>query len=96
LNLRYDGPVSHFAPVKINDTLTFDFKNETEFETHHYAFKVDEAEFEDIFKRVLAEGISYGSGPRSLDDMKINDHYHGGRGLYFRDPDGHMLEVITA
>jgi catechol 2,3-dioxygenase-like lactoylglutathione lyase family enzyme len=95
LGLRYEGAVSHFAPLQINDTLTLDFDNDTQFESHHYAFKVGESEFDDIFKRVRAEGIAFGSGPRSLDDMKIN-HRHGGRGFYFRDPNGHILEVLTA
>ena len=94
LGLRYEGTVSHFAPVRINETLTLDFDNATEFESHHYAFKVDEMEFDVIFSRIQAEGIPYGSGPRSLDDMNIN-HRHGGRGFYFKDLDGHVLEVLT-
>ena len=60
-----------------------------------YAVKVGESEFDDIFGRVKAEGIAYGSGPGALDDMKIN-HRRGGRGFYFRDPNGHILEVLTA
>jgi catechol 2,3-dioxygenase-like lactoylglutathione lyase family enzyme len=95
LGLHYDGPMSHFAPVRVNDTLTLDFDNDDEFESHHYAFKVGGAEFDAIFERVRAEGITYGSGPHSLDDMQIN-HRRGGRGLYFRDPNGHVLEVLTA
>jgi catechol 2,3-dioxygenase-like lactoylglutathione lyase family enzyme len=95
LGLRYEGAVSHFAPLQVNDTLTLDFDNETEFESHHYAFKVDEAEFDGIFERVRAEGIAYGSGPYALDDMKINRR-NGGRGFYFRDPNGHVMEVLTA
>jgi len=93
--LEYQGPVSHFAPVRINDTLTIDFDNWDAFERHHYAFKVSEAEFDGIFDRVRAERITYGSGPRSAEDMQIN-HRHGGRGFYFRDPNGHLLEVLTA
>jgi catechol 2,3-dioxygenase-like lactoylglutathione lyase family enzyme len=95
LGLRYEGALSHFAPLRVNDTLTLDFDNDTNFESHHYAFKVDEAEFDGIFDRVRAEGIAYGSGPGALDDMKIN-HRRGGRGFYFRDPNGHVLEVLTA
>jgi catechol 2,3-dioxygenase-like lactoylglutathione lyase family enzyme len=95
LGLRYEGSASHFAPLRINDTLTLDFDNDSAFESHHYAFKVGESEFDDIFGRVKAEGIAYGSGPGSLDDMKIN-HRRGGRGFYFRDPNGHVLEVLTA
>jgi catechol 2,3-dioxygenase-like lactoylglutathione lyase family enzyme len=95
LGLEYEGGSSHFAALQINDTLTLDFENDTNFESHHYAFKVDEAEFDDIFGRVRAEGIVYGSGPGALDDMRIN-HRRGGRGFYFRDPNGHVLEVLTA
>ena len=57
LGLRYEGPLSHFAPLRINDTLTLDFDNDTEFESHHYAFKFDEAEFDANFERVRAEGL---------------------------------------
>lgn len=95
LGLAYEGGVSHFAPLKINDTLTLDFDNDDEFERHHYAFKVEEREFDAIFGRVKAEGLAYGSGPGSLDDMRIN-HRRGGRGFYFRDPNGHVMEVLTA
>jgi catechol 2,3-dioxygenase-like lactoylglutathione lyase family enzyme len=95
LGLVYEGTHSHFAPLKVNDTLTLDFDDDRGFESHHYAFKVDESVFDGIFERVQAEGIAYGSGPRSLDDMRIN-HRRGGRGFYFRDPNGHVMEVLTA
>jgi catechol 2,3-dioxygenase-like lactoylglutathione lyase family enzyme len=93
--LRYEGAVSHFAPVQVNDTLTLDFDTDTDFDRHHYAFKVTEEDFDDIFGRVQSEGIPFGSGPFSPEDMKLN-HRGGGRGFYFRDPSGHLLEVLTA
>lgn len=92
--LRYDGPASHFAPVQVNKKLTLDFDERTDFEPHHYAFKVSDAEFDAIFGRIKADGVVHGSGPRSSEDMQIN-HRHGGRGVYFHDPDGHMLEILT-
>jgi catechol 2,3-dioxygenase-like lactoylglutathione lyase family enzyme len=95
LGLPEQGPVSHFAPVRINDALTLDFDTRERFEPHHYAFKVSEGAFDAIFARLEAEGIPYGSGPRALDDMRIN-HRNGGRGVYFRDPNGHVLELLTA
>lgn len=95
LGLRYEGGFAHFAVVRINERLTLDFDNADNFEHHHYAFKVGEDEFDNIFKRVLAERITYGSGPRVADDGRIN-HRRGGRGFYFRDPNGHLLEVLTA
>lgn len=95
LGLCYEGTVSHFAPVRVNDTLTLDFDTETDFDRHHYAFKVSEEEFDGIFERVQGDGIPYGSGPFSSEDMTINDR-GGGRRFYFRDPSGHLLEVLTA
>jgi len=92
--LTYDGPLYHFAPVKVNETLTLDFDNDSDFDSHHYAFKISEAEFDAIFARIKAEKIPYGRGPMTPDDMTIN-HRRGGRGFYFRDPNGHLLEVLT-
>ena len=92
--LRYGGPTGHFAPVQVNETLTLDFDDAPEFESHHYAFHVDEATFEEIFGRLEAESIPYGSGPRAAEDMTTNSR-RGGKGVYFRDPDGHLLELLT-
>ena len=70
--LTYGGPARHLAPVKADDTLTLDFDNRDGFESHHYAFHVGDQEFDDIFGRIKDRGITYGSGPRELDDMQIN------------------------
>lgn len=84
----------HFAVVKVNQTLTLDFMNKGEFSSLHYAFKVSEKQFDEILIRIKTENIVFGSGPSSLDDGKIN-HNYGGRGTYFKDPNGHVLEIIT-
>jgi hypothetical protein len=76
------------------ETLVLDFDTRTTFDWQHYAFKVSDAEFDGIFQRVWDEGFPYGSGPFSPDDMTIN-HRGGGRGFYFKDPNGHLLEVLT-
>jgi catechol 2,3-dioxygenase-like lactoylglutathione lyase family enzyme len=93
--LSYQGTQSHFAPVQVNETLTLDFDTDEGFKVHHYAFKVSEPEFDEIFARIQGADIPYGSGPFSPKDMKIN-HHNCGRGFYFRDPSGHLLEVLTA
>jgi len=91
--------------VQINESLTFDFADEPEpwggpgfdpatGKSHHYAFHVSDAEFEGIFSRVKARGIPYGSGPDHHTDGQIYTR-RGGRGFYFEDPYGHLLEVMT-
>ena len=92
--LKFDGTGDHFAPVRVNDALTFLFDDDTEFESHHYAFHVGDTEFDAIFRRIKDAGIVYGSTPWSLDDGKLND-WSGGRGVYFKNPDGHLLELMT-
>ncbi|SFV66472.1 Glyoxalase/Bleomycin resistance protein/dioxygenase domain [hydrothermal vent metagenome] len=85
----------HFAVVRVNETLTLDFiSKEDEFTKMHYAFKVNEQEFDEIFFRIQEKELVYGSSPYSLSDKKINYSYNG-RGVYFRDYDGHVLEIIT-
>lgn len=85
---------THFAPVKVNDTLTLLFDDEPNFQPSHYAFHVSDAEFDDIFGRVQASGMKFGSAPGNFEDGKLN-HWNGGRGVYFRSPDGHVLELMT-
>ncbi len=94
-----------FAQVQVNESLTFDFADEPEAwggpgfdprtgKSHHYAFHISEAEFEAIFSRVKAKGLAYGSGPYNHTDGQIYTR-RGGRGFYFEDPNGHLLEVMT-
>ena len=63
--------------------------------SHFAPVQVNEALTLDFDERGEAEGIPYGSSPRSRTDMQIN-HRRGGRGFYFDDPNGHVLEVLTA
>jgi catechol 2,3-dioxygenase-like lactoylglutathione lyase family enzyme len=60
----------------------------------HYAFLVSEAEFDAIFGRVKAKGLPYWADPAQQKPGEIN-HHDGGRGVYFPDPSGHFLEIIT-
>ena len=92
--LRYEGAVSHFAPVRVNESLTLDFDTDKDFDRHHYAFKVSEAEFDAIFRRIRDRGLAYWADPgrRRSGEINTND---GGRGVYWEDPSGHFLEIIT-
>jgi catechol 2,3-dioxygenase-like lactoylglutathione lyase family enzyme len=92
--LRYRASTGTFAPVRVNKSLTLLFDNHRSFDVHHYAFHVTNAEFDAIFRRVKKAKIAYGSAPWSLEDGKLND-WGGGRGVYFTDLDGHVLELMT-
>ncbi|WP_013320621.1 VOC family protein [Gloeothece verrucosa] len=92
--LLVESPIGHFAAVKVNDTLTLDFADTEDFESHHYAFHVSDSEFLAIFARVKEAGLSYSSDPMHHNTGQIN-HRQGGRGFYFFDPNGHNLELLT-
>ena len=91
--------------VELADRLGIDYAWEVE---HHFLEEYSHSSAPEVFlaacsqrtKRIrLGHGIveaklAYGSAPWSLDDGKLND-WNGGRGVYFRDPDGHVLELMT-
>ena len=60
----------------------------------HYAFLVSEDEFDQIFGRIQDRQLPYWADPGRRQPGEIN-HNDGGRGVYFPDPDGHFLEIIT-
>lgn len=61
---------------------------------NHYAFLVSEDEFDAIFARIRERGLDYFADPAGKQKGEIN-HHDGGRGVYWADPDGHWLEIIT-
>ena len=83
-----------FAAVRVNDGLVLLFDTWETVERQHYAFHVSETEFDQIFGRVKQAGIAWGSHPWSAKNGQLNDH-GGGRGVYFENPDGHLLELMT-
>jgi len=60
----------------------------------HFAFLVSEEEFDESFNRIRDLALDFWADPARKLPGKIN-HHDGGRGVYFKDPDGHMLEIIT-
>ena len=92
--LAAGAPLGPFAPVQVNDALTFDFDDRRPFEVHHYAFHVSDAEFDAIFGRVKARGLAYGSDPYAPQNMKVRA-FNGGRTVYFAELNGHLLEIRT-
>jgi catechol 2,3-dioxygenase-like lactoylglutathione lyase family enzyme len=84
-----------FFAVYVNDGLTLDFvQDDSDFPTEHYCFRVDDDEFDAILERIKAAGIAYRSSVRGPVDNTIN-HYNGGRGFYWNEPEGHQWEILT-
>lgn len=84
----------HFLVVDLDNGVSLDFGETTEaFQVEHYAFLVDDATFDAVLARLAARGAPIFADPgRRTPGM---NHHFGGRGAYFEDPDGHVLEVIT-
>jgi len=84
-----------FWAVALDNGVTLDFQHsDEEIPIEHYAFLVSESEFDAIFARIRARGLRYWADPMHQQPFEIN-HNDGGRGLYWNDPDGHYLEIIT-
>ena len=94
LNLEAGPEWGHFVPVKTANGVTLDFDTREEFRPGHYAFLVSDVEFDAAFARIRAQGVRYYADPRRAKPGEIN-HLHGGRGVYFDDPNGHVMEIIT-
>jgi hypothetical protein len=65
-----------------------------EIPAQHYAFLVSESEFDEIFARIRERQLPYWADPSRRQRDQIN-HWDDGRGVYFDDPNGHLLEIIT-
>lgn len=90
---RAFGP---FQVVDLDDGASLDFLDAGEHPliAEHYAFLIDEGDFDAIFARLQERGLDYWADPYKRRPGEINRN-DGGRGVYFSDPDGHLLEVIT-
>ncbi|GGV19986.1 hypothetical protein GCM10010182_47230 [Actinomadura cremea] len=85
-----------FQPLTLANGITLDYLDApAQIQPQHYAFLVNDAEFDAAFARIRAAGLTYYAGPRHDRPNEIN-HNYGGRGVYFDDPDGHSMEIMTA
>ena len=96
LGLPEASPFGPFLMVELENGVSLDFIDvgNSAVAPQHYAFLIDEADFDSIFGRICARGLNYWADPfrQRLGEINTND---GGRGVYFEDPDGHLLEVLT-
>lgn len=96
LGLAKPRPFGPFMVVDMNNGVSLDFisARDNEMIVEHYAFLVSEAEFDEIFERIKERGLDYFADPARTVKGQINRH-DGGRGVYWEDPNGHVLEIIT-
>ena len=86
---------SYFLSVELDNGVTLEFCDaDYEVEKQHYAFLVSEPEFDRIFDGIRTRKLDYWADPRKSQKGEINRH-DGGRGVYFDEPGGHFLEIIT-
>jgi catechol 2,3-dioxygenase-like lactoylglutathione lyase family enzyme len=86
---------SHFDVVELDNGVSMDFAGGyDDISLQHYAFLISEKEFDEVFARITKRKIEYWADPFKKRKNEINRN-DCGRGLYFHDPDGHFLEVIT-
>ena len=83
-----------FAVVALDNEVSLDFMDDPVVHPRHYAFLVSEAEFDEILGRILAHGREFWADPFDQQPGRINTN-DGGRGVYWYDPSGHKLEIIT-
>jgi len=95
LGLPAPVPFGPFFAVALDNGVTLDFqRDDGELTIQHYAFLVGESEFDAIFGRIRARGLTFWADPACRRPGQIN-HHDGGRGVYWDDPNGHRLEIIT-
>ena len=88
-------PFGPFRVVELDNGVSLDFHDrDGEITSEHYAFLIGDDEFDSTFARVRTTNLTYWADPGQLHPNEINRN-DGGRGFYFEDPDGHLLEVIT-
>lgn len=84
-----------FVVVKTANGTNLDYMDvDDEITRQHYAFLVEDSDFDGIFDRIRGRKLTYWADPGQTQPGQIN-HHDGGRGLYFEDPNGHLLEIIT-
>jgi catechol 2,3-dioxygenase-like lactoylglutathione lyase family enzyme len=95
LGLSEPTPFGPFLIVQVDNDVSLDFADERgPVHPQHYAFLVGETEFDGIFGRIRSRGLPYWADPGQRRPGEINTN-GGGRGVYWEEPSGHFLEIIT-
>ena len=95
LGLPVDPPAAHFTPVTLTNGVTLDFDRHDSVDQHHYAFQLDDEAWDAAFGRIKDAGLTYYADPACRRPGQVYTNANGRRGAYFRDPDGHLMEILT-
>lgn len=95
LGLSTSPPVARFLPLVLDNDITLDYMDVADPHPQHYAFFVSEDVFDAGFARVTAAGVAYHADPDGGRPGQTYTNQSGGRGFYFADPDGHLMELLT-
>lgn len=95
LGLPVDPPVARFTPVTLDNHVSLDYLQTDSFRPNHYAFLVTDDEFDAAFARIRDRGLTYFADPACQRPGEIYSHGRR-RGTYFQDPEGHLMEILTA
>ena len=88
-------PFLHFLVVRLDNGVSLDFmEKEGPVSLQHYAFLVADDAFTLLVGRLQSKGLAYWADPARTRPGEVNDHF-GGQGVYWEDPNGHLLEAIT-
>lgn len=95
LGLPQPVPFGPMLVVGLSNGVSLDYyDSEGEIASQHYAFLIDEDNFDQVFERIRNKGLPFWADPGKQRPGETYEH-NGGRGVYFDDPDGHLLEVMT-
>jgi catechol 2,3-dioxygenase-like lactoylglutathione lyase family enzyme len=94
LGLAPPRRLGHFTVVQVGPTSLDLIETDGDIASRHFAFRVSEGEFDAIFARLQARGLPYWADPFRKEPGRVN-RWDDGRGVYFDDPNGHLLEIIT-
>jgi catechol 2,3-dioxygenase-like lactoylglutathione lyase family enzyme len=94
LGVPVAGEAGPFVQVEVGNGVTLDFMNRDDVTWQHYAFLVDDDTFDAAYKKLLDAGVQTWADPDHNEPGEINTRW-GGRGVYFPDPSGHNMEILT-
>jgi catechol 2,3-dioxygenase-like lactoylglutathione lyase family enzyme len=95
LGLTVGEETPPFVPVRLSNGVTLDYQTRTDVVPQHYAFLLDDESWDAAYERLLDRGVQTWGDPDHRDPGGVNTRW-GGRGVYFPDPDGHNMEIMTA